>query len=300
MVAFIEENRETYGVEPICDVLPIAPSTYFEHHARAVDPSLRPARAVRDEALRIEVTRVWTENDSVYGAQKVWRQLLREQVKVARCTVERLMRELGLCGVTRGGAFKVTTVADEAAARPPDLVNREFKATRPNELWVADITYVATWVGFAYVAFVTDVFSRRIVGWRVSPSLRSDLALDALEQALHANPGAEGVVHHSDRGTQYTAIRYTERLAEAGVVRSVGSVGDSYDNALAESINGLFKTEVIHRKGPWRSVEAVEHAVLIWVDWFNNRRLLEPLGYVPPVEFEQMYYRQQMSPAMVA
>lgn len=300
MVAFVEEHRETYGVEPICEVLPIAPSTYFEHHARAVDPSLRPARAVRDEALRIEVKRVWTENDSVYGAQKVWRQLLREQVKVARCTVERLMRDLGLCGVTRGGAFKVTTVADEAAARPPDLVNREFKATRPNELWVADITYVATWVGFAYVAFVTDVFSRRIVGWRVSPSLRSDLALDALEQALHANPGAEGVVHHSDRGTQYTAIRYTERLAEAGVVRSVGSVGDSYDNALAESINGLFKTEVIHRKGPWRSVEAVEHAVLIWVDWFNNRRLLEPLGYVPPVEFEQMYYRQQMSPAMVA
>lgn len=300
MVAFIEENRETYGVEPICEVLPIAPSTYFEHHARAKDPSLRPARAVRDELLRTEVKRVWTENDSVYGAQKVWRQLLREQVKVARCTVERLMRELGLCGVTRGGAFKVTTVADEAAARPPDLVNREFKATRPNELWVADITYVATWVGFAYVAFVTDVFSRRIVGWRVSPSLRSDLALDALEQALHANPGAEGVVHHSDRGTQYTAIRYTERLAEAGVVRSVGSVGDSYDNALAESINGLFKTEVIHRKGPWRSVEAVEHAVLIWVDWFNNRRLLEPLGYVPPVEFEQMYYRQQMSPAMVA
>lgn len=300
MVAFVEEHRETYGVEPICEVLPIAPSTYFEHHARAVDPSLRPARAVRDEALRIEVKRVWTENDSVYGAQKVWRQLLREQVKVARCTVERLMRDLGLCGVTRGGAFKVTTVADEAAARPPDLVNREFKATRPNELWVADITYVATWVGFAYVAFVTDVFSRRIVGWRVSSSLRSDLALDALEQALHANPGAEGVVHHSDRGTQYTAIRYTERLAEAGVVRSVGSVGDSYDNALAESINGLFKTEVIHRKGPWRSVEAVEHAVLIWVDWFNNRRLLEPLGYVPPVEFEQMYYRQQMSPAMVA
>jgi transposase InsO family protein len=300
MVAFIDEHRETYGVEPICEVLPIAPSTYFEHHARAADPSLRPARAVRDEALRTEVKRVWTENDSVYGAQKVWRQLLREQVKVARCTVERLMRDLGLRGVTRGSAFKVTTVADEAAVRPPDLVNREFKATRPNELWVADITYVATWVGFAYVAFVTDVFSRRIVGWRVSSSLRSDLALDALEQALHARPEAGGVVHHSDRGTQYTAIRYTERLAEAGVVRSVGSVGDSYDNALAESINGLFKTEVIHRKGPWRGIEAVEHAVLTWVDWFNNRRLLEPLGYVPPVEFEQMYYRQQMSPAMVA
>jgi putative transposase len=274
MVAFIDEHRETYGVEPLCEVLPIAPSTYFEHHARAEDPSLRPARAVRDEALRTEVKRVWAENDSVYGAQKVWRQLLREQVKVARCTVERLMRDLGLRGVTRGSAFKVTMVAD--------------------------ITYVATWVGFAYVAFVTDVFSRRIVGWRVPTSLRSDLALDALEQALHARPEAEGVVHQSDRGTQCTAIRYTERLAEAGVERSVGSVGDSYDNALAESINGLFKAEVIWRKGPWRSIEAVENAVLIWVDWFNNRRLLAPLGYVPPVEFAELYYRQHESRAMVA
>jgi transposase InsO family protein len=300
MVAFIEEHREAYGVEPICDVLPIAPSTFYEHHARAKDPSLRPARAKRDDQLRSEVKRVWTENDSVYGAQKVWKQLLREEVQVARCTVERLMRELGLRGVTRGRAFKVTTVADEAAVRPPDLVNRDFRATRPNQLWVADITYVATWAGFAYVAFVTDVFSRRIVGWRVSSSLRSDLALDALEQALHARPEADGVVHHSDRGTQYTSIRYTERLAEAGVEHSVGSVGDSYDNALAESINGLFKTEVIWRKGPWRSIEAVEHATLVWVDWFNNRRLLEPLGYVPPVEFEEMYYRQQLGPAMVA
>lgn len=300
MVAFIEEHREAYGVEPICEVLPIAPSTYYEHHARAQDPSLRPAREVRDEGLRPQVSRVFAENDHVYGAQKVWKQLLREKVKVARCTVERLMRQLGLQGVTRGRAFKVTTVADSNAVRPPDLVNRDFRAHRPNQLWVADITYVATWVGFAYVAFVTDVFSRRIVGWRVSSSLRSDLALDALEQALHARPEAEGVVHHSDRGTQYTSIRYTERLAEAGVERSVGSVGDSYDNALAETINGLFKTEVIWRKGPWRSIEAVEHATLVWVDWFNNRRLLEPLGYVPPVEFEQMYYRQQAGPAMVA
>lgn len=297
MVAFIEEHREAYGVEPICEVLPIAPSTYYEHHARTQDPSLRPAREVRDEGLRPQVSRVFAENDQVYGAQKVWKQLLREDVKVARCTVERLMRQLGLQGVTRGRPFKVTTVPDASAVRPPD---RDFRAHRPNQLWVADITYVATWKGFAYVAFVTDVFSRRIVGWRVSPSLRSDLALDALEQALHARPEAEGVVHHSDRGTQYTSIRYTERLAEAGVERSVGSVGDSYDNALAETINGLFKTEVIWRKGPWRSIEAVEHATLVWVDWFNNRRLLEPLGYVPPVEFEQMYYRQQMGPAMVA
>jgi putative transposase len=300
MVAFIEEHREGYGVEPICEVLPIAPSTFYEHHARAKDPSLRPARAKRDEELRPEIQRVWTENEAVYGAQKVWKQLLREKVDVARCTVERLMGELGLRGATRGRAYKVTTVADEMALRPPDLVHRDFRATRPNQLWVADITYVATWVGFAYVAFVTDVFSRRIVGWRVSSSLKSDLALDALEQALHARPQADGVVHHSDRGTQYTSIRYTERLAEAGVERSVGSVGDSYDNALAESINGLFKAEVIWRKGPWRSIEAVEHATLIWVDWFNNRRLLEPLGYLPPAEFEELYYRQHGSRAMVA
>lgn len=300
MVAFIEEHREGYGVEPICEVLPIAPSTFYEHHARAMDPSLRPTRAKRDEELRPEIQRVWTENQAVYGAQKVWKQLLREKVSVARCTIERLMRELGLRGVTRGRAYKVTTVADEAALRPPDLVHRDFRATRPNQLWVADITYVATWVGFAYVAFVTDVFSRRIVGWRVSSSLKSELALDALEQALHARPKSDGVVHHSDRGTQYTSIRYTERLAEAGVERSVGSVGDSYDNALAESINGLFKAEVIWRKGPWRSIEAVEHATLIWVDWFNNRRLLEPLGYMPPAEFEELYYRQHESRAMVA
>ena len=298
MVAFIDEHREAYRVEPICEVLPIAPSTYFTHRARADDPSLRPTRVVRDEGLRAEVRRVWAESDSVYGAQKVWKQLLREKVAVARCTVERLMRDLGLRGVTRGRAYKVTTVADERATHPPNLVQRHFRASRPSQLWVADITYVATWVGLAYVAFVTDVFSRRIVGWRVSSSLRSGLAFDALKQALYFCPDARGVVHH--RGTQYTSIRYTERLLEAGVERSVGSVGDSYDNALAESINALFKAELIHRKGPWRSIEAVEHGVMRWVDWFNNRRLLEPLGYVPPVEFEQLYYRQQMSPVMVA
>ena len=219
---------------------------------------------------------------------------------MARCTVERLMRGMGLRGVVRGRAFTVTTVADNAAARPPDMVEREFSATRPNQLWVADITYVATWAGFVYVAFVIDVFSRRIVGWRVSSSLRSDLALDALEQALHARPGAVGVVHHSDRGTQYTSIRYTERLALAGLERSIGSVGDSYDNALAESINGLYKTEVIRHKGPWRNIEAVEFATLVWVDWFNNRRLLEPIGYVPPAEFEAAWYRSQQGQAKVA
>ena len=299
MVAFIDENRDEYGVEPICEVLPIAPSTYYEHRARAKDPDKRPAREKRDEQLRPQIQRVWNENHAVYGADKVWHQLGREKVDVARCTVERLMRDMGLHGAVRGKAFKATTVVDEAAARPPDLVHRAFAATRPNQLWVADITYVATWAGFAYVAFVIDVFSRRIVGWRVSTSLKSDLALDALEQALHARPGVDGVVHHSDRGTQYTSIRYTERLAAAGIERSVGSVGDSYDNALAETINGLYKTEVIRRRGPWRNVDAVEYATLVWVDWFNNRRLLEPLGYVPPAEFEAAYYQQQ-SQAMAA
>ena len=297
---FIEEHRDEYGVEPICDVLPIAPSTYYEHRARSQDPAKRPDRAKRDEELRPEIQRVWDENHAVYGAEKVWRQLGRENVDVARCTVERLMRGMGLRGAIRGRAFKVTTVADETALRPPDLVARQFTATRPNQLWVADITYVATWLGFAYVAFVIDVFSRRIVGWRVSSSLKSDLALDALEQALHARPDADGVVHHSDRGTQYTSIRYTERLAAAGVERSVGSVGDSYDNALAESINGLYKTEVIYRRGPWRTIDAVEYATLVWVHWFNNRRLLEPLGYVPPAEFEEAYYRSQESQAIAA
>jgi len=293
MVAFIDEHREAYGVEPICDVLPIAPSTYYEHRARAKDPDRRPAREKRDTKLRPEIRRVWNENHAVYGVDKVWHQLGREKIDVARCTVERLMRDMGLRGATRDRAFKVTTVVDHDAMRPPDLVHREFAATRPNQLWVADITYVATWAGFAYVAFVVDVFSRRIVGWRVSSSLKSDLALDALEQALHARPDANGVVHHSDRGTQYTSIRYTERLAAAGLERSVGSVGDSYDNALAETINGLYKAEVIWRRGPWRNVDDVEFATLVWVDWFNNRRLLEPLGYVPPAEFEAAYYQQQ-------
>ena len=300
MVAFIEEHRAEYGVEPICAVLPIAPATYYEHRAWKRDPKRRCERAKRDEKLRFEIERVWKANFSVYGAEKVWRQLRREAVDVARCTVERLMRSMGLRGAVRGRAFKVTTVADESTVRPPDLVQRNFRASRPNQLWVADLTYVATWCGFVYVAFVIDAFSRAIVGWRVSSSLRSDLALDALEQALHARPGGDGLVHHSDRGVQYLSIRYTERLAEAGIERSVGSVGDSYDNALAESVIGLFKTEVIWRQGPWRGIDPVEFAVLTWVDWFNNRRLLEPLDYLPPAEYESAYYQAQSTPAAVA
>jgi putative transposase len=243
--------------------------------------------------------RVWEENFGVYGARKVWRQLNRESIEVARCTVERLMRSLGLEGVVRGRSCR-TTVSDDAADRPADLVHRQFTAERPNQLWVADITFVATWTGFVYVAFIIDVYARRIVGWRVWNSLKIDLVLDALEQALHSRTGTQGLIHHSDRGSQYLSIRYTERLAEAGVDSSVGTVGDSYDNALAETINGLYKTEVIRRRGPWRNIDAVEYATLEWVDWFNHRRLLEPIGDVPPAELEQAYYRQLEESAMAA
>jgi transposase InsO family protein len=281
-------------------VLPIAPSTYYAQKARMADPKLLPVRLVRDGELKVEIERVWKENLSVYGARKVWLQLKREDFEVARCTVERLMAQMALRGAVRGRAFKRTTVADETAPRPADLVQRDFTADRPNRLWVADLTYVATWAGFAYVAFVTDVFSRRIVGWRVSRSLRSDLALDALEQALHARRDLDGLVHHSDRGVQYVSFRYTERLAEVGIEPSVGSVGDSYDNALAETINGLFKAEVIWPNGPWRTIEEVEFATLTWVDWFNNRRLLSSIGDIPPAEFEAMYYEAHGSSAMAA
>lgn len=283
----------------MCSVLPVAPSSYYEHARRRREPERRPARHQRDNQLESEIRRVYEDNQLVYGAKKVWRQLRREDVRVARCTVARLMGKMGLRGAVRGRAFKVTTVANDAQPRPLDRVGRRFEAERPNQLWVADITYVGTWSGFVYVAFVIDVFSRYIVGWRVSSSLRSDLALDALEQALWARQPSEGLVHHSDRGVQYLSIRYTERLAEAGIEASVGSKGDSYDNALAEAVNSLFKAEVIYRRGPWRSREAVEFAVLEWVDWFNNRRLLEPLGYVPPAEFENAYYDKQPNPAMV-
>lgn len=299
MTAFIDDHRDAYGVEPICSVLPIAPSTYYEHKARQADPSRLPRRSRRDAALMVEIERVWNENRQVYGARKVWRQLHREGFPAARCTVERLMRQMGLQGVVRGKKAR-TTIADEAAARPADLVDRDFTATHPNQLWVADLTYVATWAGFVYVAFVIDVFSRMIVGWRVSRSLCSDLALDALEQALWARPEISELIHHSDRGVQYVSISYTERLAEAGIEPSVGSVGDSYDNALAETIIGLYKTELIYKEGPWRGMEQVELATLEWVDWFNNRRLFEPIGNIPPVEYEALYYQQQKTPAMVA
>jgi transposase InsO family protein len=292
MVPFIDEHRDEHGVEPICKQLPIAPSTYYEQKAREKDPSRLPDRVVRDAALREKIGQVWKENFGAYGARKVWYQLGREGTDVARCTIERLMREMGLQGVVRGRKRK-TTIPDEMAPRPTDLVQRNFTAERPNQLWVADLTYVATWRGFVYVAFITDVFSRKIVGWRVSSSLRSDLALDALEQALHARAGLSGLVHHSDRGVQYLSIRYTDRLDEMGIAPSVGSVGDSYDNALAETINGLYKAEVIRRDGPWRGIDEVEFATLEWVDWFNNRRLFGPIGNIPPAEFEAMYDRQQ-------
>ena len=292
MVRFIDDHRDAHGIESICAVVPIAPSTYFLHKARQTDPTRRSARTQRDDALRIAIQRVWDENQQVYGPRKVWKQLRREGIRVARCTVERLMRDMGLRGAVRGRAWKVTTQSDAAAARPADLVERRFTATRPNQLWVADFTYVATWRGFVYVAFVIDVFARRIVGWRVSASLRTDFVLDALEQAIYDRCGAHvtDLVHHSDRGAQYLAMRYTDRLADAGIEPSVGSRGDSYDNALAESIIGLYKTEVIQRKGPWRHLEGVEFATLDWVDWFNTRRLLEPIGYVPPAEYEAQYY----------
>jgi len=291
MVAFVDAHRADYGVEPICAELPIAPSTYYAHKARQADPSKRSPRERRDGELCEAIRRVWEENFRVYGVRKVWRQLRREGVEVARCTVERLMRALGLQGAARGHKTR-TTIPDDAAARPADLVNRTFVAERPNALWVADLTYVATWRGFVYVAFVIDVFARMIVGWRVSSSLATDLVLDALEQALYARRPTEELVHHSDRGVQYLSLRYTERLDEAGIAPSVGSVGDSYDNALAESVIGLYKTEVIRRRGPWRNLEDVEFATLEWVDWFDNRRLLEPIGNVPPVEYEEAYYRR--------
>jgi len=299
MIAFIDEQRQDYGVEPICAVLPIAPSTYYEHKARQADPWRLPERARRDAVLCEEIKRVWHESRRLYGARKIWRQLGREGIEVARCTVERLMRQLGLAGAVRG-CKQQTTLPDEAAARPADLVKRDFTASQPNQLWVADLSYVASWAGFVYVAFVIDAFSRRIVGWRVSRSLRSDLALDALEQALYARPDTQQLVHHSDRGVQYLSIRYTERLAQAGIEPSVGSSGDSYDNALAETIIGLYKTEVIRPLGPWRNVDHVEFETLNWVDWFNRRRLLEPIGYIPPAEFEMVHYQNQQAPALVA
>jgi len=291
MIAFVDDHRDVYGVEPICKVLPIAPSTYHERQAQRRDPSRLSARARRDLELKPQIARVFAENFAVYGVRKVWRQMRREQISLARCTVERLMRQMGLRGVIRGKPLR-TTISDKAAPCPRDHVNRQFHAPAPDRLWLSDFTYVATWAGFVYVAFVIDAYARRIVGWRASRSAHASFVLDALEQALHDRRPAHraGLIHHSDRGSQYVSIKYTERLAEAGIEPSVGSVGDSYDNALAETINGLYKAEVIHRRGPWRSFEAVEFATLEWVDWFNNRRLLEPIGNIPPAEAEAAYH----------
>jgi putative transposase len=305
-VRFIDEHRHDvfdgreFGVEPICRVLTehgakIAPSTYYAARCRRPCP-----RAVRDAELLARIREVHEANYGVYGARKVWRQLLRDGVPVARCTVERLMRQAGLAGVVRG-TRKRTTCPDPSAARPEDLVQRQFVAQRPNQLWVVDFTYVATWSGFAYVAFCVDVYSRMITGWRASRSMTTDLVLDALEMGIwaRARDGHDlaGLVHHSDAGSQYTSIRYTERLAAAGARPSIGTVGDSYDNAMAETIIGLFKTELIRRRGPWRGLDDLEIATLEWVDWFNNRRLLEPIGNIPPAETEATYYRTTMPTA---
>lgn len=298
MVDFIEQHRWRFGVERICRELPIAPSTYYLHLARRRDPTRRPPRQQRDEQLCDEIRRVHRENYDVYGARKVWEQLRREQIAVARCTVERLMRRLGLRGTTRGPRPATTTAAarDE---RPADLVDRKFAADGPNRLWVADFTYVRTWPGFVYTAFVLDVFARLIVGWQVAGHMRLSLVLDALEQALAARRLDRGLVHHSDNGSQYLALEYGSRLKAAGIAPSTGSVGDSYDNAMAETLIGLYKTELINRRGPWRNREHVELATLAWVDWFNNRRLMGPNGFMPPQEYEAQWYSQrELQPAM--
>ena len=298
-MVFIDQHRKQYGVEPICRQIQIAPSSYYEHKARERDSDRLPNRIKRDRVLERDIQRVWESNFKVYGVNKVWRQLMREGIQVARCTVERLMKRLGIQGARRGKKCW-TTIADDLRDRPTDKVNRQFVAARPNQLWVADITFVTTWTGFVYVAFIIDVFARFIVGWRVSRSLQTDLVLDALEQALWARQDVKGLIHHSDRGGQYLSIRYTERLIEANIEASVGSVGDSYDNAMAESINGLYKTEVIRRRGPWRNIDEVEFATLEWVDWFNNRRLLEPIGNVPPAELKATYYHSTSQLPMAA
>ncbi|MCH4225436.1 MAG: IS3 family transposase [Alcaligenes faecalis] len=287
---YIDRHRDVYGVEPICRVLQVAPSAYRCHAARQRCPELRSVRSQRDEGLMAEIRRVWQANMQVYGVRKVWHQLQREGIAVARCTVERPMRRLGLQGVRRGKRVR-TTIADSAQACPLDRVNRYFHADRPNQLWVSDFTYVSTWQGWLYVAFVIDVFARRIAGWRVSNTMSTDFVLDALEQALYDRRPTESLTHHSDRGSQYVSIRYTERLTEAGIEPSVGSRGDSYDNALAETINGLYKAELIHRRAPWKTRAAVELATLEWVAWYNHQRLLGPIGYIPPAQAKEVYQR---------
>lgn len=300
-MGFMEAHVSDFGVEPMCRVLQIAPSTWHEHARRKADPGRLPRRAKRDAELSVQIRQVFDENFGVYGVRKVWRQLAREGIAVARCTVARLMKAMGLEGVVRG-KWRKTTILDKAAPCPQDKVNRQFAADRPNRLWVSDFTCVATWSSFVYVAFVIDVYARRIVGWRASRTATAGFVLDALEQALHNRRLVHRgrLVHHSDRGSQYVSIKYTERLAEAGIEPSVGSVGDSYDNALAETVIGLFKTEVIHRRRPWRSFEAVEFATLEWVDWFNNRRLLETIGNIPPAEAEANFYAMLEQPTKAA
>jgi len=300
VIAFMGEHREEFGVEPMCRVLSIAPSTWHAYTARQARPDLRPTRAKEDEKLSAAILRVHAENFGVYGARKVWRQLLREGFDIGRDRVARLMCKLGLEGVRRGRRVK-TTVSDKTAPCPLDKVNRRFTADRPNRLWVSDFTYVPTWAGMVYVAFVIDVFARRIVGWRASQTASAQFVLDALEQAVHMRrPTEPGLIHHSDRGVQYVSIKYTERLVDAGIEPSVGSVGDSYDNALAETVIGLFKTEVIHRQGPWRSLAAVEVATMNWVDWYNNRRLLGSIGNIPPAEAEANYHAALEAAPMAA
>ncbi|WP_425341628.1 IS3 family transposase [Escherichia coli] len=286
MMPLLDKLREQYGVGPLCSELHIAPSTYYHCQQQRHHPDKRSARAQRDDWLKKEIQRVYDENHKVYGVRKVWRQLLREGIRVVRCTVARLMAVMGLAGVLQGK--KVRTTISRKAVAAGDRVNRQFVAERPDQLWVADFTYVSTWQGFVYVAFIIDVFAGYIVGWRVSSSMETTFVLDALEQALWARRPS-GTVHHSDKGSQYVSLAYTQRLKEAGLLASTGSTGDSYDNAMAESINGLYKAEVIHRKS-WKNRAEVELATLTWVDWYNNRRLLERLGHTPPAEAEKAYY----------
>ena len=301
MISFVDDQRTVYGVESICRVLPIAPSTYYARLAVRADPAKASPRCQRDLDLKPKIQKVWDDNWKVYGVRKAWRQLRREGVDVARCTVARLMADMGLRGIVRGKIIK-TTFSDASVPCPRDKVNRQFHSTAPDILWVSDFTYVSTWQGFTYVAFIIDTFANRIVGWKVSRSAKTDFVLDALEQALYARrPDRSGkLTHHSDRGSQYVSIRYTERLAEAGTLPSVGSVGDAYDNALAETINGLYKTEVIRRRSSWKTMEEVEMQTLKWVDWFNHRRLLEPIGNIPPAEAEENYHAMMDNTKMAA
>jgi putative transposase len=291
MVNFIEDHRDSFGVGPICSVLPIAPSSYYTRVAIVHKPELASDRAKSDVIDREYIKRVYEKSGKRYGARKVWHALRREGKDIARCTIERLMKVMEIQGVVRGGKV-ITTNPDAAQPCPDDKVNREFHAQTPNRLWVSDFTYVSSWQGMVYVAFVIDVFARKIVGWRVSTSMTTSFVLDALNQAIcqRCPSQADNLIHHSDRGSQYLAIKYTERLAEARIDPSVGSVGDSYDNALAESTIGLFKTEVINFLGPWKTVGQVEWETLNWVNWYNSERLHSAIGYVTPQEAEEDFY----------